>query len=61
MGWNDRDDRLMLIADILEGYGMEYPKSYEMAVELREDELRYGEFFSEDALMQMAMMDELGE
>lgn len=54
MGWNDHDDRLMDIADILEGYGMGYIPAYELALEIRTDELRGAEWASENALMQMA-------
>jgi hypothetical protein len=49
MGWNDHDDRLMVIADILEGAGMPYEMAYEKALEIRED-----------ALMQIAI-DEIEE
>jgi hypothetical protein len=54
MGWNDHDDRLMVIADILEGAGMGYDKAYEMALEIRTDELCGEDWVSEESLMQYA-------
>lgn len=55
MGWNDHDDRLMDIADILEDAGMAYVPAYELALEIRTDEMRGADMLSEDALMQMAL------
>jgi hypothetical protein len=55
MGWNDHDDRLMAIADILEGYGMEYTRAYEKALEIRTEEMLGAEYVSEMALAQIGM------
>ena len=54
MGWNDHDDRLMQIADMFEGYGMAYDKAYEMALDIRTDEMLSGDIISEASLMQIA-------
>lgn len=54
MGWNDHDDRLMSIADMFEGYGMPYEKAYEMALEIRTDEIVSGDIVSEMSLQQIA-------
>ena len=60
MGWNDHDDRLMVIADILEGYGVDYEKAYSLALEMRTDEMLGGDLISEDSLAAIAF-DEMGE
>lgn len=54
MGWNDHDDRLMVIADILEGYGMTYEKAYEKALEIRTEEMMGAESVSESELQSIA-------
>jgi hypothetical protein len=60
MGWNDHDDRLMVIADILEGAGMPYEMAYEKALEIRVEEMLDTEYVSEEGLMQWAY-DEMEE
>jgi len=55
MGWNDHDDRLMDIADALEGYGMGYIAAYELALEIRTDEMLGGDMVSAEALWLMAL------
>jgi hypothetical protein len=52
MGWNDHDDRLDTIADILNGFGdgIPYPDSYTIAVWIRQEELTDGELVSESYL-----------
>jgi hypothetical protein len=60
MGWNDHDDRLMVIADILEGAGMPYEMAYEKALEIRVEEMMDYEIVSENALFQIAI-DEMEE
>jgi hypothetical protein len=39
MGWNDHDDRLMELADEFEMAGIGYERAYEMALELRTEEI----------------------
>jgi hypothetical protein len=60
MGWNDHDDRLMEMADQFEMAGMEYTKAYEMALDIRQDEIREGEILSDMALYQI-INDEMEE
>jgi hypothetical protein len=60
MGWNDHDDRLMEIADTFESFGIEYTKAYEMALEIRTDEMLGGDLISEDGIFQIAN-DEMEE
>jgi hypothetical protein len=54
MGWNDHDDRLMSMSDMFQDYGIPYPECYEMALEIRTDEIVSGEIISESSLMAMA-------
>lgn len=54
MGWNDHDDRLQSMADCIESYGVEYTKAYEMALDIRTDEMLGGDLISEDALASFA-------
>lgn len=54
MGWNDHDDRLMEIADLFESYAIGYDRAYEMALDIRTDEMLGGDLLSEDSLMQIA-------
>lgn len=61
MGWNDHDDRLMSLADMFEESGMEYTKAYEMALEIRTDEIVSGEILSESAIMGICYDIEEGE
>jgi hypothetical protein len=60
MGWNDHDDRLMELADEFEMAGIEYTKAYEMALDIRQDEIREGEILSDMALYQI-INDEMEE
>lgn len=55
MGWNDHDDRLDTIADILNGSdeGIPYPDAYTIAVWVREEELTDGELVSESYLEEL--------
>ena len=50
----------MVIADILEGYGVDYEKAYSLALEMRTDEMLGGDLISEDSLAAIAF-DEMGE
>jgi hypothetical protein len=43
MGWNDHDDRLMELADQFEMGGIAYDRAYEMALELRTEEILDGD------------------
>jgi hypothetical protein len=54
MGWNDHDDRLMSLSDMFQDYGIPYPECYEMALDIRTDEITSGEIISESALMSIA-------
>lgn len=54
MGWNDHDDRLMSISDMFQDYGIPYPECYEMALDIRTDEIRSGDIISEESLMAIA-------
>ena len=61
MGWNDHDDRLMELADQFESAGMEYTKAYEMALDIRTDEILSGDIVSESGIMQIVIDIEEGE
>lgn len=61
MGWNDHDDRLMSLSDMFQDYGIPYPQCYEMALEIRVEEIRSGEILSESAIMGICFDIEEGE
>lgn len=54
MGWNDHDDRLMSMSDMFQDYGIPYPECYEMALDIRTDEITSGDIISEESLMAIA-------
>lgn len=54
MGWNDHDDRLMSIADTFESFGIGYERAYEMALDIRTDEMMGSDYVSEDSLFAIA-------
>jgi hypothetical protein len=60
MGWNDHDDRLMELADEFEMAGIGYERAYEMALDIRTDEMLSGDIVSESAIFQIAE-DEIEE
>jgi hypothetical protein len=43
MGWNDHDDRLMMLAEQFEDEGLSYEDAYDKALEMRTEEL-FGNF-----------------
>jgi len=61
MGWNDHDDRLMMISETLEDEGVEYPLSYEIALDIRQEEIRTGEIESLDYIFAIAEDVQNGE
>jgi len=54
MGWNDHDDRLMVISEILEDAGMPYEQAYETALDIRVEEMVDGDLAGEEYLFSIA-------
>ena len=54
MGWNDHDDRLMMISEELEDAGMPYEQAYMTALDIRVEEMATGEYTSAEYILAIA-------